>query len=1256
MKLFKLLLVFIALGNLSILRAQSDGCSAATVIGVSANCSTPTAGTTTGATQTIPGCTGTADDDVWYQFTATSTSVQIQVGANAGFDPVVQLFSGACASLVSLVCKDDFGDGATETINYNGLTIGQVYRIRVYHYFAGSGTGNFTICVTNPPAAPSNDNCAGATPLTVNASCTFTTSTTDGASQSQAGCAGTADDDVWFSFVATNSLQNVLVQPIDNLDLVFQVFSGSCGSLNSLLCMDNTFSNQNEQSDVVGLIPGQTYFVRVYDYYQGNTGDFQICITGTPTPAPTNDEPCNAIQLPTVSSTCQYGFFTTNGATTSVGPPIPSSCVGGGGAQQGGFQSGTQDVWFSITVPASGNVDITSYPNGGAGYITDGVMALYSGSCGSLTQIACSDDNTAYPGSSNDLLPFISASGLTPGSTVYLRYWDFGLGSGNFGICASTATNDDCSNALYICDINGYSASTSAVYTPDRPGNMRGNAEQNNPPTYTYTPGTNSGGIFGQGGPWGTGSPAFDVQINNNSWIKFTAASTTATLNVNIYDCWVGNYPSGGIQMQIFSGTNCTNFVPVSNFEESSTGFTITANNLTVGNDYYLMVDGYAGDICNYTITANSGVQFPDITDVPPICEGQSVTLTAPPGATSYEWQHNGATTQTVNVTPSTTETYYCEVEGLCGYKQLLDVTVTVTPNPTVTITNGPSVSVCQGSSVTLTATGATSYSWNIPATGSSVSVSPTSNVSYTVTGTQNGCTNTANVNITVNPNPTLTANPIATDSDCGGSNGALTGASANGQNPLSYTWSNGTTTVGTNQNLSNIPAGTFFLTVQDGNSCSAQFGPFSVTNPGAPPAPTITVDDATPCVGATVNMTATSSVSGATFNWTGPNGFTSSNQNVALNNFTNSMNGTYCVSATDAGCTGPSSCQLVTLSPPPSVAVNVAGGDSTVCEGDSFTLDASGASSYVWSGPNGFNSTSATNTINNASSANSGDYIVIGTDANGCVNSDTIAILTISLPSLTVATDNTNGIYCGGGVAILTATGAGTYSWTGPNGYSSQGDTVIVLDMTSASQGYYVITGTNSEGCSSSDSVLVSVVTDVPASAAGDTLLCPGETLALQGSGGVDFTWTGPLNYYSEEQNPVVTTDIDFNEGGWYFLTVIDQNGCSGFDSTFVEVSYNAECLFIPNLITPDFDSKNDLWVIQGIEKYENAVVNIFNRWGNLIYTSSPYLNDWNGVANQGAMIDGGDERVPVGTYFYIIELNNDDKEIFKGYIEVEY
>lgn len=1249
------LLCFLFIGCHSLYSwSQSDNCSSATPLTVSASC-TPVAGTTSGATQTISGCSGNADDDVWYQFVATATSHQITVTASASFDPVVQLFSGGCAALVSLVCKDDGGTAVSETINASGLSIGVTYKIRVYNYGSGSGSASFTICVNNAPTPPANDACANAVTLPVNSSCTYTNGTTEGASQSSAGCSGTADDDVWYKFVATNAIQNIKVHPVDNLDFVVQVYSGTCASLSSLSCQDATFTSQDEQFDVVGLVAGQTYFVRVYDYYSGNAGDFQICVTGTATAAPTNDEACSAIQLPTVTSTCLYSEFSTVGATASLTSPTPASCAGGSAPQQGGFSASSHDIWFKITVPSTGNIHVTAKPNMGAGAITDGVMVLYSGTCASLTQIACSDDHTLYPGSANDLLPLISASGLTPGSTVYLRYFGYGSSSGNFGICVTTATNDACANALYICDINGYSASTSAAYTPDRPSNMRGNNEDVN--GVNMPDGTNTGGIFGQGGSWGTGAPAYDVTINNNSWIKFTASSVSATLQVSIYDCWVGNYPSGGIQMQVFEGVNCTNFVPVSDFKENSTGFTITANNLTVGNDYYLMVDGFAGDICNYTITAQSGVQFPDIADVAPICSGGSVVLSAPSGATSYEWQHNGATTQTVTVSPSTTQTYFCEVSGLCGYKQMLDVTVQVIANPVVTITNGASTSICSGETEALIATGATTYSWNTGATGSTLNVSPSSNTTYTVTGTANGCTATDNISVVVNSNPTLTTNPTSTDSNCGGSTGALTGATGSGAGTLDYIWTNGSAVVvGNTQNLLNIPAGVYYLEIIDDNGCSADFGPFNVINPGAPAAPSITFDDSSPCLNSSAQFTASSLSPGATFTWSGPNGFTAGTAIIDLLNVDPTYQGNYCVTATVAGCTGPSTCQsLVVLSPPP-VDIMIANNDSTICVNDEITLSASGAGSYTWSGPLGFSSVASSFTIDPLTMSMAGYYYVTGTDANNCSNDDSIMVSILALPNIAVSSSATNDIFCMNSNISLLASGAASYLWSGPDSFTSTSANPSISNASGINEGWYVVSGTDVESCSSLDSVYVRVITDVPGqSTVSDTLICPGESVVLSGNGGTAFFWSGPQGFTSTNQ-VITLTDMQINQSGWYYVTVTDTNGCLGYDSSHITVENNADCLFIPDLITPDLDGHNDTWVVNGLENFENAEVEIYNRWGNLIYYSSPYNNDWDGLVNRGATLDGKDGKVPVGTYFYIIKLNVEDKEPFKGYVDVQY
>jgi gliding motility-associated-like protein len=1255
----RIVLVACALLAMRVAQAQSDGCSFAPSLPVTANCSSPTAGTSAGATQTIPGCTGNADDDVWYQFTATQTSHQIRVVPSGGYDPVLQVFSGVCSSLVSMGCKDDNGTGVEEVFNGSNFVPGQVYRMRVYHYGVGWGTGTFTICVTTPPAAPANDNCAGAQLLTVNSTCVPVNSTTNGATQSLPGCAGNADDDVWFRFVATNAVQTITVNPLSNLDLVVQLYTGSCGSLTSLVCMDNTFSGSQEVINAVGLVPGQTYYVRVYDYYTGNTGNFSICVTGQPTAAPTNDEPCNAILMPAVTSACNYASFTNVGATASTGPgiPTPFSCIGGSGAAIGGFNSGTADVWFKIVVPSSGTIHITSQPNMGPGRISDGVMALYSGTCASLTQLVCADDHN-YPGTGNDLLPMISQSGLTPGDTLYLRYWGFNTQQGSFGFCVTTATNDDCVNALYICDINGYSASTGAYYTPDRPCNMRGNAEQNNPPTYTYTPGTNTGGIFGQAGPWGSGASAFDVRIDNNSWIRFTAAASTAVLNVSVYDCWIGNYPSGGIQMQVFAGNGCCDFVPVSNFEENSTGFTITANNLTPGYDYYLMVDGFAGDICNYTISAESGVQFPDIADVAPICSGGTVTLTAPPGATSYLWTHSGETTQSVTVSPATTMTYYCEVSGLCDYKQMLDVEVQVIPLPDITLSTGSTAAICAGSSIQITASGASTYSWSTGQSGAQITVSPGSTTTYIVTGTQNGCQNTAQVQVQVNGLPQLTVAPSSSDADCGLSNGALTGTVITGSPTLSYSWTNsGGTVVGNSVNLNSIPAGLYTLHVTDGNGCQNSFGPFGVSNPGAPPAPQISVSANQVCLGEEVQVSVTSTEPGADFQWSGPAGFNSAQPSFVLDFNQINQAGNYCVTATVANCTGPAACVNLSINLPPELLVSSDANGQVICEGSSVSLTVSGATNYSWTGPQNFTANGNVVVIDNLTPSMSGWYVVSGTDGNGCTSLDSVQVQVVSGPNAqATATGVVTNTVCSGGNVQLNATGGLTYSWSGPNGFASNAQNPTFVDFQPNQSGLYTVTVTDVNGCVDEADVTLAISQfGGPELIASDTVLCPGETLVLTATGAVSYSWSGPDGFMGSGAVQTIT-NISLSQSGVYIVVGVDEYGCDGVDSVNILVTQKGDCLFIPELVTPNGDNMNDVWVIQGIENYPKASVSIFNRWGNLIFTASPYENDWFGQVNKGVNMGDGSGKVPPGTYFFLIELNDGETEPIKGYLELQY
>ena len=124
-----------------------------------------------------------------------------------------------------------------------------------------------------------------------------------------------------------------------------------------------------------------------------------------------------------------------------------------------------------------------------------------------------------------------------------------------------------------------------------------------------------------------------------------------------------------------------------------------------------------------------------------------------------------------------------------------------------------------------------------------------------------------------------------------------------------------------------------------------------------------------------------------------------------------------------------------------------------------------------------------------------------------------------------------------------------------------------------------------------------------------------------------------------------------------YLFVTAISQDGCEAPASIVVVVKgYPIEDFNIPNAFTPNGDGINDCFGLRKANLNNPFQFKIYNRWGNLVYYSSPYNNDWNGTVNRGTTIDGKDGKVPVGTYFYIIKLNEGDKPPFKGYIDVQY
>ncbi|TXB65777.1 T9SS type A sorting domain-containing protein [Vicingus serpentipes] len=545
----------------------NDDCANATLATVNPdeNCTSTTPGTVllaSGSTD-ANSCGATRDDDdVWFEFVATNTTHYIDLLNISGstVDLYHSVFEGTCGSLGNaILCSDP------NSSTLNGLTIGNTYYVRVYTYTSTSGQNTtFDLCVTSPQPPPVNDECSTPTVVTVNndETCTFTTAgTIHGATGSSDGntCFGTDDDDVWFSFVALNATHYIDLLNVTGsvTDMYHVLYSGSCGSLNQIYCSDANSSTAS------GLTIGATYYIRVYTYTSsgGQDTDFDVCISSDPPPVTA----CSGNFYDTGGSGSNYSnnenYFKTYCSST------PGQCL------VMTFTSfNTESCCDELTIyngpdlssPVIGTYAGSSLPNGGVITANSGCLTIYwdsdysSTSAGWEATISCG----ACPAPT-------CSDGIQNGTETGI---DCGGTCGACPVCGNPTTNDWCSDpAILTQGGSGWTSSTYNYYTYDDPGT------------------------------------SFCGSIENNSWYLFTAASTTETFNFTSIDNCSWN---DGIQAEVFDVTTdangcCTSLSSVSNCWNPGyvTSGTVTATGLTIGNDYYLMVDGYAGDYCEFTVS-----------------------------------------------------------------------------------------------------------------------------------------------------------------------------------------------------------------------------------------------------------------------------------------------------------------------------------------------------------------------------------------------------------------------------------------------------------------------------------------------------------------------------------------------------------------------------------------------------------------------------------------------------------------------------
>jgi hypothetical protein len=284
----------------------------------------------------------------------------------------------------------------------------------------------------SPPIVVANNNSAGAFTLPVNlvpcASLCGTYYTSAFATNSGiAPCSGTADDDVWFKFVATNPSTTIKVSGSGSYDPVVEIFTSAMVSEG---CVDSTGTGLTETLNTTSLTISDTYFVRVFHAgsgWGGGNGRFSICINATP-PPPVNDDCMDAIDLPVTLNCSPFTGVPTTNATPSVNIPL---CAATG-------TNPDDDVWYVFTAV---NIIETVTVQSGAGF--NAVLQVFSGDCGNHTSLACVN-NTSTGGAET-----ITLNNLSIGEKYYIRvyHYSLGSGSGSYTICV-TSPAPGCSNGF----------------------------------------------------------------------------------------------------------------------------------------------------------------------------------------------------------------------------------------------------------------------------------------------------------------------------------------------------------------------------------------------------------------------------------------------------------------------------------------------------------------------------------------------------------------------------------------------------------------------------------------------------------------------------------------------------------------------------------------------------------------------------------------------------------------------------------------
>ena len=508
-------------------------------------------------------------------------------------------------------------------------------------------------------------------------------------------------------------------------------------------------------------------------------------------------------------------------------------------------------------------------------------------------------------------------------------------------------------------------------------------------------------------------------------------------------------------------------------------------------------------------------------------------------------------------------------------------------------------------------------FLWNTGALTEDLTNVPAGSYSVTITDSH-GCTTLANA--AVNQPASPLGGSVVTVSNVtvyGGNDGSITVQGSGGTAPYQYAIESGA--FQSSGTFGSLAAGTYNFTVRDSKLCTYDLTA-TVTQPWIPLTASIISQTNVPCSGGSQG-----SVTAAGWGGTSPYMYSLNGAPYqASGTFSSLSAGVYTIFVRDGASdvfnlpveiTQSESLQIAfTVNPP-----HCLGGS----DGTAVALPSAGTApyTYLWN-------TDPVQNMQTATGLSAGTYSVTVTDANGCTATSNVLLFQPS-SELVIELAKTDVPCVGGSTGTASASASGglppyIYSWNSTPVQTTQ--TAVNLPS-----GTYTVNVTDSNGCTRTGSVTISELSAMTVTSSVSDASCPDSN-----DGSVTLTITGGTAPYTIFWSDGAATLTRNNlNAGRYGVVVTDHNGCAESLSIDVGFNFSSNCLVIPQVITPNGDGFNDLWIIRNIGYYPNAEVHIFNRWGQEVFSTKNLAdNPWDG-RYKGKL-------VPTDSYHYILYLND--------------